>query len=64
MENQKLIEQYKEAYKRANMDDDCPYEVSFRRGVFSLQNRKTGFDYQCRRNELIRIIGSLHSRTQ
>jgi hypothetical protein len=63
MRTQELIKQYKEAYKRAHGDDDCPYEIHCRQGVFFLEDPATGFDYQCRENELVRIISSLSSRT-
>jgi hypothetical protein len=61
MGNQKLIEQYKEAYKRAN-GHECPYEITYSKGLFLLENRETGFDYKCGKNEFIRITYSLLAR--
>ncbi len=61
MGNQELIEQYKRAYKKAN-GNDCPYEISYSKGLFSLENRKTGFDYQCGKDEFVRITYSLNAR--
>ncbi|MCL5237443.1 MAG: hypothetical protein M1353_06320 [Nitrospirae bacterium] len=63
MGSQELIEQYKEAYKRAN-GNDCPYEITCSKGLFILENRETGFDYKCRKDEFIRITYSLHARTK
>ncbi len=61
MGNQQLIEQYKKAYKKAN-GYECPYEISYSRGVFYLEDRNTGFDYQCGKDEFIRITYSLNAR--
>lgn len=61
MGNQALIEQYREAYKKAN-GYDCPYEITFSKGLFTLEERKTGFEYRCGKDEFIRITYSLYSR--
>lgn len=63
MGNQELIKQYKEAYKRAN-GNDCPYEITYSKGLFTLENLKTGFDYKCRKDEFIRITYGLDARTK
>ncbi|MEW6115568.1 MAG: hypothetical protein AB1553_01540 [Nitrospirota bacterium] len=63
MGNQKLIAQYKDAYKRAN-GKDCPFEITYHKGLFSLENRRTGFEYKCGKDEFVRITYSLYSRTK